>query len=372
MPHTTNFTFTWPAGPNDVIVTGTFDDWKGSIPLVKTSSGSFEISVPFTEPPENEDDRIYFKFIVDGDWTVSDEYEKASDGCGFENNYIHIRDIIAADKLNKSGVKIPEAGGLPAATTTLNTTTNTTTATGNNRNDSNNGTVHILPITQPHNNNNNQNTFTETIGGPGPVILENAQDIKEFSDIRDVDANELNDRLNKELKNKKKSENSNRQELNTNQDSSLVDTTKNPSDMINKEQNGDINENSNKYSRNIDKHDDIDQLDDSNVNGLKSQLRKSTEAPHASEAKIPMVKSKETEKSDKESEPTPLQKDAVKKTCDNPKTNNTKVEGNTKNVENDTSNIKTAKMTDSSESKTNEEQKKPKKGFFGRLKRIFT
>ena len=26
-----NYTFSWPAGPKDVILTGTFDDWRGTL-----------------------------------------------------------------------------------------------------------------------------------------------------------------------------------------------------------------------------------------------------------------------------------------------------------------------------------------------------
>lgn len=348
MPHTANFTFTWPAGPNDVIITGTFDDWKGSIPLVKLSSGSFEITVPFTEPPQGEDDRIYFKFIVDGDWTVSDEYAKTSDGYGFENNYIHIRDIIAADKSIKNNVKIPEAGG-------LTTTTTTATTIENDKTDSNNGTVHILPITQP---NNNQNTFIKAIGGPGPVIPENARDIQAFSEIRDIDANELNDRLNKELKNKTKLDNSNELDLNIETDPHLVAATQIPSRITNEEQIGNVNEDANEYKETADKHDEIDQPDNSNKNSLKSQPRESIEESHIIGAKIPMVKPEEAEKSDKESEPITVQKDSVNKTYDNQKNN--------------TSNKKTTKLATSSGNKAKEEQKKPKKGFLGRLKKMFS
>ncbi|KAK5780931.1 hypothetical protein RI543_001318 [Arxiozyma heterogenica] len=342
MPHTTNFTFTWPAGPNDVIVTGTFDDWKGSIPLVKLSSGSFEISVPFTEPPEDEDDTIYFKFIVDGDWTVSDEYAKTSDGCGFENNYIRIRDIIATNKLIKNKVKIPEAGGLTAATT------NTTTSQ-NAKADSNNNTVHILPITQP---SNNQNTFLGAIGGPGPVVPESAQNIQEFSEIRDVNTTELNNRLNKELKNKTKSED--------------------PSNIMNKEQIRSINRDTSEHRENINKHDEIDQPQDSNINIFKPQPRENNEDSYTIESGTPNIQSETIEKFGKESEPITVEKSTINKTHNNPTTNITQVEGNTKNVKNDTSNKNPTKQAASSENKTKEEQKKPKKGFLGRLKKMFT
>lgn len=340
MPHTANFTFTWPAGPKDVIVTGTFDDWRGSIPLVKLSSGSFEISVPFTEPSEDEDDTIYFKFIVDGDWTVSDEYAKISDGCGFENNYIRIRDIIATNKLIKNKVKIPEASGLTATTTTTNQ---------NAKTDSNNNTVHILPITQP---GNNQNTFLGAIGGLGPVVPENAQNIQEFSEIRDVNTNELNNRLNKELKNKTKSED--------------------PSNIMNKGQIRSISRDASEHREHINKHDEIDQPQDSNVNTLKPQPRENNEDSHIIKSETSNIQSETVEKSGKESEPITVEKSTVNKTYNNPTTNITQMEYNAKNVKNDTSNKNPTKQAASSENKIKEEQKKPKKGFLGRLKKMFT
>ena len=181
MSDSNSYTFTWPAGPEEVILTGTFDDWKGSLPLVKTSSGSFEITTPLPEPKAEDNGKIYFKFIVDGDWTVSDNYDKESDGTGFENNFINVTEIKAKNESTHT-TKIPEAGGLPATIVTPSSTK------------INDGTVHILPIDEPKTQDVN------TIGGPGPVIPEDAANIKEFSEIRDVDAKELNERLNKELK----------------------------------------------------------------------------------------------------------------------------------------------------------------------------
>lgn len=186
MSDSNNYTFTWPAGPKEVILTGTFDDWKGSLPLVKTSSGSFEITTPLPEPKEEDDGKIYFKFIVDGDWTVSDNYEKESDGCGFQNNFVDVSNITAnAQPANVT--RIPEAGGLAATIVAPPSTEN------------NDGTVHILPIEEP------KTAAVDNIGGPGPVIPEDPANIKEFSEIRDVDAKELNERLNKELKAKRES-----------------------------------------------------------------------------------------------------------------------------------------------------------------------
>lgn len=101
------YTFTYPAGPKDVILTGNFDNWEGSLPMIKDSTtGAFHITVPV-----KVEGKFYFKFIVDGGWSVSDRYGRESDGNGFENNFITEQDITAV-----SGVPIPEAGGLLAQT----------------------------------------------------------------------------------------------------------------------------------------------------------------------------------------------------------------------------------------------------------------
>lgn len=193
MTQPVNFTFRWPSGPEDVILTGTFDEWKGSLPLVKTSSGDFEITMPLKQM-SGEEDKFYFKFIVDGDWTVSDEYEKESDGCGFENNFIDLTkhsSITEAGENTKNQTRIPEAGGLAVTSDNDNKDKTITTETKDQ-------SVHILPV--------NELPEQFVAGGPGPVIPENAQNIKEFSEERDVDVNELNERLNREMKEKKEQE----------------------------------------------------------------------------------------------------------------------------------------------------------------------
>ncbi|CAI4496397.1 CNT_collapsed_G0024250.mRNA.1.CDS.1 [Saccharomyces cerevisiae] len=55
------------------------------------------------------------------------------------------------------------------------------------------GNFHILPIDQSADTTQSNGI----IGGPGPVLVPNPGEIKEFTEIRDVDARELNERLNK-------------------------------------------------------------------------------------------------------------------------------------------------------------------------------
>ncbi|QLL34573.1 hypothetical protein HG536_0G04350 [Torulaspora globosa] len=111
---TVDYTFEWPAGPEEVLVTGEFDEWKGTMPLLKTSSGDFELTFPVKIPADK--DRVFFKFIVDGTWLASDAYTKGADENGIENNYISRNEALALSE-NPVGTKIPEAGGLVCRTT---------------------------------------------------------------------------------------------------------------------------------------------------------------------------------------------------------------------------------------------------------------
>lgn len=111
---TVDYTFEWPAGPEEVLVTGEFDQWKGTMPLLKTSSGAFELTFPVEIPAGR--DKVFFKFIVDGTWLASDAYTKGADENGIENNYISRSEALALSE-NPVGTKIPEAGGLVCATT---------------------------------------------------------------------------------------------------------------------------------------------------------------------------------------------------------------------------------------------------------------
>ncbi|QHS73782.1 Crp1p [Saccharomyces paradoxus] len=249
---TFDYTFSWPAGPKDVILTGTFDDWRGTLPLVKTAKGNFEITMPVKLT--NKNDKFQFKFIVDGVWCVSDSYKKEHVSEGIENNFLQITDLVETQEVG-SVSRIPEAGGLlcgkplraagPPSTSnrkknkrnnkkrrsklkkksTKNnkksnenlddneeekededdvTGTTTENVTGTSREETPlseptdvskeaSGNFHILPIDQSAETTQSNGI----IGGPGPVLVPNPGEIKEFTEIRDVDAKELNERLNK-------------------------------------------------------------------------------------------------------------------------------------------------------------------------------
>lgn len=73
--------FEWPdAEPATVVVTGTFDQWSSSIHLTKGSNG-FKGS---TQIPWNE--KIAYKFIVDGQWSIAPSQPTETDPSGNVNN----------------------------------------------------------------------------------------------------------------------------------------------------------------------------------------------------------------------------------------------------------------------------------------------
>lgn len=260
------FTFKWPAGPKDVIITGDFDNWKGTMPLVKSPKGDFSLTMPIEQ---TSNDKFHFKFIVDGEWKLSNSYDKEAAADGIENNYLVISSLPSYGSKNVGGAKIPEIGmGLVApevAAPVLGNqgpqkaqpapgskgkkgkkkkvqvkrrirknkktgektviseerfeiksgaedeyeTEETATATGTSReetplsssavpeatNKENEPSTTVMPSTE------NKQT---TLGEPGVVIVPNPTEVKEFSEIRDVDAKELNEKLNREIREKQK------------------------------------------------------------------------------------------------------------------------------------------------------------------------
>jgi len=72
--------FWWPYAGEDVILTGTFDQWSRSMHLVRGPSG-FEgtVRVPWGQ-------KVAYKFIVDGRWMTTDQALTEPDGAGNTNN----------------------------------------------------------------------------------------------------------------------------------------------------------------------------------------------------------------------------------------------------------------------------------------------
>ncbi|EYE98236.1 carbohydrate-binding module family 48 protein [Aspergillus ruber CBS 135680] len=82
-----SFTFRWPYNGNEVFVTGTFDDWGKTVHLDRNGD-VFEktISLPDT------DEKIQYKFVVDGNWTTDSSAPQESIG-GNINNVLYLDQI---------------------------------------------------------------------------------------------------------------------------------------------------------------------------------------------------------------------------------------------------------------------------------------
>ncbi|PBP16049.1 hypothetical protein BUE80_DR013234 [Diplocarpon rosae] len=78
-----SFVFKWDHPADEVYVTGTFDDWSKSEKLVK-SGDSFSKDV--TLPSATE--KIYYKFVVDGNWVTDHTAPQENDASGNLNNVL--------------------------------------------------------------------------------------------------------------------------------------------------------------------------------------------------------------------------------------------------------------------------------------------
>lgn len=74
------------------------------MPLVQLPDGLFEVTVPL-----KAQDKIMYKYIVDGEWLVLPTQRVCRDEHGIDNNYIESSDLVDS---SASGSRIPEAGGL--------------------------------------------------------------------------------------------------------------------------------------------------------------------------------------------------------------------------------------------------------------------
>ena len=89
-------TFTYPAGPKDVIVTGDFCYWQKTTHLVPQHDGSFSLTMPLAYKSikkEDDGDYFYFKFVVDDKWTIDSRFgSKVPQGSKVEapNNFVKI------------------------------------------------------------------------------------------------------------------------------------------------------------------------------------------------------------------------------------------------------------------------------------------
>lgn len=178
----------------DVIVTGTFDNWSKTLPLVKRPDGSFELEVPLAKGTE----KIEFKFVLNGDeWVTSDAYWTVVDDTGNTNNYIEFAPdgtVLKAEKnlgktefgktesgkttttiIPESGLSMGAAGGAAAGAASVEKE------------------KELKPTVMP-----SQEGVQTTLGEPGVFVPENPQEISAFKEVRDVDAKKLNEDIKKE------------------------------------------------------------------------------------------------------------------------------------------------------------------------------
>lgn len=99
------YSFHWPYDPvsqtaKSVIVTGTFDNWANKQELkINEETRRFEITIPLVI--NNKDEKVQFKFIVDGNWLLNEQFLVDTDEKGNQNNFLDYNDIITNGKRQK-------------------------------------------------------------------------------------------------------------------------------------------------------------------------------------------------------------------------------------------------------------------------------
>ncbi|PYI34616.1 hypothetical protein BP00DRAFT_433745 [Aspergillus indologenus CBS 114.80] len=100
------YTFRWPYNANEVYVTGTFDDWGKTVRLDRNGEVfEKEVELPATE------EKIQYKFVVDGIWTTDNRVPEEDDG---DNN---INNVLYPDQIQQTPLQNGMAGVTPNSTT---------------------------------------------------------------------------------------------------------------------------------------------------------------------------------------------------------------------------------------------------------------
>ncbi|KAK9476067.1 hypothetical protein V1514DRAFT_322493 [Lipomyces japonicus] len=158
---------------NEVYVTGTFDDWSKSAPLVKNVDGSWSVSIPL--PSE----KILYKFVVDDKWIIDDDGNKETDESGNTNNVLTLEDAAAATTPSKlPGAFIPESGGIPITKPAESSlpASGAKDLTGSNSSAESSSDAPAPAVIRQ------AKTIHEPfLGTPGIVIPQNAREIKELN-----------------------------------------------------------------------------------------------------------------------------------------------------------------------------------------------
>ncbi|KAI6248386.1 hypothetical protein HI914_03468 [Erysiphe necator] len=102
------FIFKWEHPAEEVYVTGSFDDWSKSERLSKTNNiFAKEVVLPIAS------DKIYYKFVVDGNWVTDHTAPQENDELGNLNN------VLTVDKIT---ILPPESVGIMSGVTADSTT----------------------------------------------------------------------------------------------------------------------------------------------------------------------------------------------------------------------------------------------------------
>ncbi|GAA5976231.1 hypothetical protein JCM5350_001389 [Sporobolomyces pararoseus] len=129
-------TFNWKGHGNTVVATGSFDDWKTSLPpLNKQPDGTFsgQIGVPFGQ-------KIVYKYVVDGQWMHNMDEQTETDASGNVNNVFNVpeRSEVPAPASTDAVLPVPESvstvsgdisSSEPATTTSLPQSTESQSST---------------------------------------------------------------------------------------------------------------------------------------------------------------------------------------------------------------------------------------------------
>jgi len=103
-----SFVFKWEHPAEEVFVTGTFDDWSKSEKLIKKGD-IFEKDVQLAKA----DEKIYYKFVVDGNWVTDHTAPQENDASGNLNN------VLTTDRIVKH---TPATAGIMSGVAPTSTT----------------------------------------------------------------------------------------------------------------------------------------------------------------------------------------------------------------------------------------------------------
>ncbi|OAA53010.1 hypothetical protein ISF_09073 [Cordyceps fumosorosea ARSEF 2679] len=103
-----SYTFKWEHPAEEVYVTGTFDNWTKSVKLDKRGT-IFEKTVSLKIPS----DKVYYKFVVDNNWTINESSPKEADKEGNVNNFL-TSEVIAASTLSTTAINTVAPGSTTA------------------------------------------------------------------------------------------------------------------------------------------------------------------------------------------------------------------------------------------------------------------